>query len=117
MKEFLLTENLRDIFDKASLKLSPGLRMMIKLARYILMVYSEHFALSLSACWSGIMRIMAKTGNIELEVTASPSQSPLSSPLMEIVRLFLSYFDSPPRSPNTDLVTREQGGQRAMNGK
>ena len=92
MKEFLLTENLRDIFDKASLKPSPALWMMIKLARYILMVYSEHFALSLSACWSGIMRIMAKTGNIELEVTASPSQSPLSSPLMEIGRLFLLVF-------------------------
>ena len=95
MKEFLLTENLRDIFDKASLKPSPALWMMIKLARHILMVYSEHFALSLSACWSGIMRIMAKTGNIELEVTASSSQSPPASPLMEIVRLFLLVFLTP----------------------
>ena len=59
------------------------------------MVYSEHFALPLSACWSGIMRIMAKTGNIELEVTASPSQSPLCSPLMEIVRLVLSRILTP----------------------
>ena len=99
MKEFLLTENLRDIFDKASLKLSPALRMMIKLARYILMVYSEHFALSLSACWSRIMRIMAKTGNIELEVTASSSQSPPSSPLMEIVRLSLLVFWLPASEP------------------
>ena len=60
------------------------------------MVYSEHFALPLSACWSGIMRIMAKTGNIELEVTASPV-----SPLSELGKSPVSrIFDSPPPPVN-----------------
>lgn len=105
MKEFLLRP------DKAWPKLSPSLRMLMKLARYILMVYSEHFALPLSlpACWSGIMRIMAKTGNIELEVTASPSQSPLSSPLMEIVRLSLVFW-LPASEPQHRPSYRGTGG-------
>ena len=103
MKEFLLRP------DKAWPKLSPWLRMLMKLAKYILMVYSEHFALPLSACWSGIMRIMAKTGNIELEVTASPSQSPLCSPLMEIVRLSLVFW-LPASEPQHRPSYRGTGG-------